>query len=152
MSWGSPWSPIKVRDRLIAAFEVMPSLPVYSPARGVLQPVIGEAVTELELLAATALVLGRSSPRRTMLLAWARAMARASSDQSVRDLCRANGWPLSTLYHRRDRSLELMAVWMTMAFVEEGLSVGTLPAQVPISTHIGSLALAIPIPPDCQPA
>lgn len=102
----APWTPELVGARLIAAFRLLPSTPIYSPARNLLLTLSGRETAPLDLIAATARYLGRTDIRRHRLLAWARAHA---GGPAIRELCRELGWSRSTFHRSRRRALALVA-------------------------------------------
>jgi hypothetical protein len=105
--FANQWSGARVRERLVALFEMSPGLAVYSPTATALEPVDdGTPVDGLRLMMATFAALGGpKTPKARLLLAWARAH---SAGQSTADFCRQMGTTRKLIY----RSADDVAVWL----------------------------------------
>jgi hypothetical protein len=101
------WTPHGVGERLVAAFRLLPNVPVFSlgciapndPARPELQAAI-------DLIDATERHLGADSDARKKLLSWARARA---SGRSIAEICREMGWPRGSFERVRREALVTLA-------------------------------------------
>jgi hypothetical protein len=103
----------------VRAFEQTPGRSVYSSS--VLVAADGASLSQLDIVAATRRVLGRSSPERICLLSWAR--VRALQDMSEREVCRNNGWSRASYQHRVNRGLRLVADALNRARTADALQV-----------------------------
>lgn len=95
-----------IERRLIIAFGEMPDAAIYSPTRNSFRPAAGTRMTGLELIAYSAMVLGRASFERKALLTWARAK---SGGPSARSVCIEMGWCLRTFDFARQRAASKIA-------------------------------------------
>ena len=94
-------------ERLVAAFRKLPSTPVYSPIATRLEPALrAEPLDGLALIEATSLYLGRRSPQRLQLLAYARTRAAGGA---IAHLCLEHGWSRATLYRQIRAAAEVVA-------------------------------------------
>lgn len=109
---GCRWTAEKVAADLVEAFRILPTMPVFSPRRSELYPVLpGQDTEALDLVAVSERVLGRKSPERRVLLVWARSKAtKGDVGGSVSAYCREAGVNLRTFNRQRRRACAAIAV------------------------------------------
>ena len=100
----STWTRQRVESRLIAAFRLMPSLPVYRLGSGI--RLADGASTPLTEVLGWAALLADDEPGRIALLSWARCRGTGAS---FADLCRERGWKQSVIERRRRRAADAIA-------------------------------------------
>lgn len=104
-----PWTVALLEERLVQAFREFPSEPIYSARLNAFEPTAatkGDGAGWLlrlkgfQLIAVTAILLGRESPERLALLTWARVRA-GMAGESVGSFCRLQAWSRQTFDNRR---------------------------------------------------
>lgn len=101
------WTAALVAVELIAAFRLFPHTAIFSPHRNALEPVRPDIpAAPLNFVLATAKYLRWDSDERLMLLTWARAKA---SGDSIRDICRQQGWSRNTFERRHKAACRTIA-------------------------------------------
>lgn len=117
------WTAAAIAEAAIEPFRALPDIPIYSPRRGEMVPSnLRHDGACIDIIAASAQILGRVSDERRALLVWGRAMARRRIRQdrrlrlvcsvpggSVSDHCRKAGVCRRTFERRRIRACERIA-------------------------------------------
>ena len=102
---GEGWTKQKVEANLIAAFRVMPSIPVFASGKRFLA-VGAEDRDDVTIVLGWASILDRDIGARKYLWAWARCRANGTSFGA---LCVGMGWPRTTAETARRRGAAAIA-------------------------------------------
>jgi hypothetical protein len=113
------WTPEGVGERLVAVFQQMMGVAIYSPRKLVLEPLLGRTITDGELLALTAECFGREHGLRVQLLTWASCRAKATGPPtgnreaaSFGARCAEFGWDRTTADRRVGKAKRILAAWL----------------------------------------